>query len=184
MSADPNAPTGALSESEVQNTQAGSDTGGTQTDVGAGSRGSDTGIGQADAGAGQRTVGAQAASTADTGFEEQTQVMMAAMGLNTKRIVAGELDHDKEMRQITVESAQRRARNAEDHDRALREIELQSARNAMLQAQLNNTNAAVLSNRQNGEGQENSRVTLDRLLDPSTIESIAARVASLVGQQS
>jgi hypothetical protein len=135
----------AVSNSEVDTTQAGAQTGAAQSGAGSASQqaGSQTGKGQASTGAAYESAGAE--TTTDIGQAE-------AYLVNMKRLVANELNHDANLNQVLVTSAQRLARNAEDWDAQVRNLSLR----ALQLGQLSLENAVALSNRVN-----NASVDLD-----------------------
>lgn len=132
----------AGSSSAVDQTQAGSQTTGTQAGAGSAAQQAGTQTGQAQSGAGAAAQGslAQEETVADVGQGE-------AYILNMKRLVASELSLDAHLNQVLVASAQRLARNAEDHDNQLRQLAMTSLSNAVALANRVNNSAIDLDNR-------------------------------------
>jgi len=112
----------ASTESSVSNSQAGSQTGGTQAGIGAEQRSGTTGANQAGVGASSQGAGA------DVGMDiGQTE----AYTVNMKKLVADELDHAANLRSVALEALRRSQRNAEDYDQTLRNIATQSLQSAV-----------------------------------------------------
>lgn len=134
------------SESEIKQTQAGSQTGGAQAGSGSAAQQAGTQTGQAQSGAGAAAQGAlgQTETVADVGQGE-------AYITNMKRLVGRELDTDAHLQQILLANAQRIQRNAEDFDGQVRSIALQ----ALTLGQTALQNAVALSNRVNNEAVSN-----------------------------
>lgn len=153
--------TASSSESDIKNTQAGSQTGGAQAGAGSTAQQAGTQTGQAQSGAGAAAQGslAQEETVADIGQAE-------AYITNMKRLVAGELTVDAHLQQILLSSAQRLARNAEDHDAALRQFAL----NAVALGQTALQNAVALANRVN-----NSSIDLDTRIKQDGVSSDGRR---------
>ena len=137
--------TPAETASDVAASQAGAQTGAAQAGAGTAAQqaGAQTGQGQASTGAAYQSAGAETIS--DVGQAE-------AYLLNMKRLVANELNHDADLNQVLVTSAQRLARNAEDFDTQVRNLSLR----ALQLGQLSLENAVALANRVN-----NASVDLD-----------------------
>lgn len=143
------------SVSDVKATQAGATTGATQTEAGSAGRasGAETGRAQAGAGAGYQSAGAETIS--DVGQAE-------AYLINMKRLVAGELDLDAQLRS----NALRIIRNAEDFDGNVRQIALQN----LQLGQQALANAVALANRVN-----NGAIDLDTRIKQEAVSSDGRR---------
>lgn len=118
-----------------------------------------TGAGQATSGAGGQGSLAQEETVSDVGQGE-------AYLVNMKRLVARELDLGEELKQITVTSAQRLARNAEDFDGQVRKLALDS----LILGQTALANAVGLSNRVN-----NAAIDLDTRIKQEAVSSDGRR---------
>lgn len=146
---------------EINETQVGAQTGGTQAGAGTEARHAAAQTGAAQAGSGSAAQGtlAQEETVSDVGQGE-------AYLLNMKRLVARELDLDAELKQITVSSAQRLARNAETFDAQVHKLALDS----LILGQSALANAVALSNRVN-----NSAIDLDTRIKQEAVSSDGRR---------
>lgn len=152
-------PTTSESASDVTATQAGAQTTNAQSGAGQATQGAAASTGASQAGAGAQGNLAQEETVSDVGQGE-------AYLVNMKRLVARELDLGEELKQITVTSAQRLARNAEDFDSQVRKLALDS----LLLGQTALANALALSNRVN-----NSAVDLDTRIKQEAVSSDGRR---------
>jgi hypothetical protein len=150
---------GLSSDSDITNTQAGSQTGGAQAGAGSAAQATGAQTGQAQGGAGATYQTAGASTISDIGQDE-------AYLINMKRLVAGELDLDAALRQVVATSAARLARNSEDFDGQLRSFAL----NAVAMGQTALQNAVALSNRVN-----NGSIDLDTRIKSNAVDSDGRR---------
>lgn len=136
----------ASSESDVKNTQAGSQTTSTQAGAGSAAQQAGTQTGQAQSGAGVAAQGAlgQEETVSDVGQGE-------AYILNMKRLVENALNMDEQLKQVLVANAQRVTRNAEDFDGEVRKLSL----DALVLGNTALSNAVALANRVNNEAVSN-----------------------------
>jgi hypothetical protein len=133
------------SDSKVDATQAAAQTSSAQAGAGQATQGAASSTGASQAGAGAQGNLAQEETVSDVGQGE-------AYLINMKRLVSRELDLDAELKQITVTSAQRLARNAETFDSQVQKLALDS----LILGQTALANAVALANRVN-----NSAIDLD-----------------------
>jgi len=143
------------SESDIKNTQAGSQTGGAQSGAGSAAQAAGAQTGQAQAGSGAAYQSAGAEVTSDVGQAE-------AYITNMKRLVARELDSDAHLQAQLVAINGRLLRNAEDFDGQVRQIALQN----LQLGQQALANAVALANRVN-----NASVDLDTRIKQNAIDS-------------
>lgn len=141
-------PNPAQSASDVNQTQAGSQTGGAQAGAGSAAQQAGAQTGQAQSGAGAAYQSAGAETISDVGQAE-------AYIVNMKRQVARELDTDAHLQQILAAKAQREATANTDFDGQLRNIALQTLQNAV-----------VLANRVN-----NAAIDLDTRIKQNAVDS-------------
>lgn len=136
------ADTNAASAADTSASDAATKTSAAQTGaaVGATQTAAQTGAGQTDVGAAQRAGTVQAESVTDVGQGE-------AYLVNMKRLVAGELSQDADLRAIQTAYLTRTLRNAEDFDQNLRATFLQITNNMVALANSQNTNSHDINNR-------------------------------------
>jgi hypothetical protein len=149
--------------------------------VGASQAGAQTGLGQTDAAGGQRTSTTQAESVTDVGQGE-------AWLTNMKRLVAGELSQDADIRAVQTGLLTRIVHNSENFDQQLRQITLQALQNAITQA-----NSAVIDSADiRQRTRENARTSDGRLQiiaeaqlseNPIFQDAISAAVAKALAKE-
>lgn len=147
-------PSDAVSDSEIKNTQAGSQTGGAQSGAGSAAQAAGAQTGQAQAGSGASYQSAGAEVTSDVGQAE-------AYLLNMKRLVGRELDTDAHLQAQLTQLNNRLIRNAEDFDGQVRSVALQ----ALTLGQTALQNAVALANRVN-----NASVDLDTRIKQNAVD--------------
>lgn len=128
------------STSDINNTQAGSQTGGAQAGAGSAAQAAGAQTGQAQAGAGAAYQSAGAETISDVGQAE-------AYITNMKRLVARELDLDAQLQQILLAKAQREATANGDFDGQLRQLAITSLTNTVALANRVNNGAIDLDTR-------------------------------------
>lgn len=177
------ADTNAASAADTSASDAATKTSAAQTGsaVGATQVGAQTGLGQTDVGAAQRSGTVQAESVTDVGQGE-------AWLTNMKRLVAGELSQDADIRAIQTGLLTRIVHNSENFDQQLRQITIQALQNAITQA-----NSAVIDSADiRQRTRENARTSDGRLQiiaeaqiseNPIFQDAISAAVAKALAKE-
>jgi hypothetical protein len=177
------AETDSKSAADTGVSQAGAQSSGVQTGsgVGATQAGAQTGVGQTDVSAAQRSGTVQAESVTDVGQGE-------AWLTNMKRLVAGELSQDADIRAIQTGLLTRIVHNSENFDQQLRQMSVQALQNAITQA-----NGAVIDSADiRQRTRENARTSDGRLQiiaeaqiseNPIFQDAISAAVAKALAKE-
>jgi len=171
------------SESTIEQTQAGSQTGGAQSGAGQATQGAAAGTGAAQSGAGVQAQGAlgQVDMVADIGQSEGS--------INTQSQLITQLNRlNQVLDAVNVDEANRRARLATDYDQAIRALNLVTLANA--QGRANNQNGQM--DHDSTRANDNA-ATVDKALDQVTVtalsenptfqDAITAAVAKAVANQ-